>query len=48
MFFIFLKKVLTAIPQFNISKNKQKNPLQFVGDGVQFWKVKDLRGFRNL
>ena len=48
MFFIFLKKVLTCIPQFNISKNKQKNPLQFVGDGVQFWKVKDLRGFGNL
>jgi hypothetical protein len=29
-------------------KEQTKNPLQFAGDGVQFWKVKDLRGFRNL
>lgn len=48
MIFHFSQKSTNRHPSIQYFKEQTKNPLQFVGDGVQFWKVKDLRGFRNL
>ena len=43
------KIVLKNPSWIRLFKEQTKNPLQFVGDRVQFWiGKKDLRGFRNL